>query len=202
MGRRSNTNGTGPSHIVEDEALLARQAAAGNPEAFTRIVERYQRPVYNLCLRYIGPSDAEDAAQETFIRAFVHRERFDPRRSLLPWLLTIARHLCIDRIRRVKNSPLSSGEGKISRDPGSSAEEHVACRQEIALLAEGLEELPEGQREAIALFHLDELSYQETAETLDVPVGTIMTWLYRGRAKLREYLQRAQNPRQAIEGGR
>jgi RNA polymerase sigma-70 factor (ECF subfamily) len=189
--------------LGDEESILVHRACAGDRQAFARLVERFQRPVFNLCYRYLPGPDAEDLAQETFVRAFVGRERFDPERPFLPWLLVIARHLCIDRLRARRLAPGSDGEVAALPDRLPSAEEAAAGRQELRLLARGLRELPEGQREAVALYHFEGLSYREMAESLDVPVGTVMTWLHRGRSRLRELLTReTQGGRTTLGDGR
>src|SRR5688572_12140520 len=85
------------------DAELAERAGRGDERAFTALVRRHERPVYALCCRYLGAADAADAAQETFVRAFTHLDRFDRSRPLLPWLFTIARRLCIDHQRARRN---------------------------------------------------------------------------------------------------
>lgn len=127
---------------------------------------------------------AEDLAQETFVRAFVHFERFDPERPLLPWLFAIARRLCLDLLRRdrvmveVETMP-------VVIDPAPSPERRAALKEQLSRLERALAELDEGQREAIILFHVEELSYRDIAAALEVPIGTVMTWLHRGRAQLK-----------------
>ena len=87
------------------ELVWVARAKQGNDEAFTRLVEAYQRPVYNLCYRMLDePEAAEDAAQETFLRAYQHLDRYDPQRPFATWLLSIAAHYCIDHRRRRKFS--------------------------------------------------------------------------------------------------
>jgi RNA polymerase sigma-70 factor (ECF subfamily) len=168
---------------------LARGATLGDPQAFTEIVQRYKGSVFGLCRRYVSEADAEDLAQETFVRAFVHRERFDSTRPLKPWLLTIARNLCIDRLRSHEQRHGAETDVIAIADRSAGAEQAVATRQELELLARGLEQLAEGPREAIALYHLEQLSYREMSEVLGVPIGTVMTWLYRGRKRLRELIR-------------
>jgi RNA polymerase sigma-70 factor (ECF subfamily) len=182
------------------EQDLVKRAIKGDARAFESIVVRYQKPIFNLCYRYLGASEAEDAAQETFIRAFVHKSRFEPEKPLLPWLITIARRLCIDRLRKSKRAPISDGDESTLPDPRPNAEDSASSKQEIELLSQGLGQLPEGQREAIALYHLNGLSYEETAGALDVPVGTVMTWLFRGRAKLKKIISEAHGFPRAVEG--
>ena len=82
------------------EPEVLNQVHQGNQDAFTQLVESYQRPVYNLCYRMLGdPNDAEDAAQETFLRVYKNIKRYDHKRSFSTWLLSIAAHLCIDQIQ-------------------------------------------------------------------------------------------------------
>jgi RNA polymerase sigma-70 factor (ECF subfamily) len=170
------------------DAELARRAGAGDERAFTTLVRRYERPVFALCCRYLGQADAADAAQETFVRAFTHLERFDHSRPLLPWLFTIARRLCIDHQRARKHEAQSD---RLPEGAASGIEAHVSAREELTLLARALGDLPEGSREALALFHLHDLSYKEIAEQLEVPMGTVMSWIHRGRDALRAALSDA-----------
>jgi RNA polymerase sigma-70 factor (ECF subfamily) len=168
------------------DAELAERAGAGDERAFTALVRRHERPVFALCCRYLGPADAADAAQETFVRAFTHLESFDRSRPLLPWLFTIARRLCIDHQRARRHEvPTTDRVAELEHAP---VEAHVAAREELALLGRALQDLPEGPREALALFHLHDLSYKEIAEQLEVPMGTVMTWIHRGRDALRAAL--------------
>jgi len=177
-----------PGRPANPEAELARQAREGDEPAFTLLVERYQGPVYGLCCRYLRGADAEDAAQDTFVRAFVHIRSFDPERPLRPWLLAIARRVCLDRLRKKAPTPEEEIERLAPPDPRPDAEQNMAAREELIRLQRALRALPEGQREAVALFHLHDMPYREIAKQLDVPIGTVMTWLHRGRAQLREIL--------------
>lgn len=141
------------------ELELARRARRGDLAAFDLLVLRFQRPVHRLCWRMLRSSNAEDLAQETFVRAFVHFDRFDPERPLLPWLLAIARRLCLDLLRREK--VMSRGEEMpVTIDSGPGPERQAS-------LKEGM-------------------SYRDIAATLEVPMGTVMTWLHRGRAQLKK----------------
>ncbi len=173
-----------------EESVLVHQACAGDPTAFSMLAERYQKPVYNLCYRYLPGPDAEDLAQETFVRAFVKRENFDTTKPFLPWLMVIARNLCIDRLRERKRERGTDTDISTVPDRLPSAEETAASREDLKTLARELKTLPEGQREAIALYHFDGLSYREMAQVMDTPVGTVMTWLHRGRSRLKELLGR------------
>ena len=177
-----------------DEADLVRSAQAGDADAFAALVRHYQKPVYAVCWRYLRGSDAQDAAQETFVRAFVHKQKIDPGRPLLPWLITIARRLCLDRIRKHTPELTHDPEGPIAVDPAPAADELAASREQLAQLRKGLLALSEGPREAISLYHLEGLSYRDIATSLGVPIGTVMTWIHRGRAELRKYLSPGGSP--------
>src|SRR5919206_3200938 len=122
------------------EAELAERAGGGDEWAFTVLVRRYQRPVFALCARYLGPADGAGAAQETFVRAFTHLERYDRTRPLLPWLFTIARRLCIDHQRARRHEAPSPERMPASAE--GSVEAHVSAREELALLARAFDRLP------------------------------------------------------------
>ena len=168
------------------ELDLARRARRGDAAAFDELVLRFQRPVLRFCWRLVR-SDAEDLAQDTFVRAFVHFERFDPERPVLPWLIAIARRLCLDVLRRRKVSTrletMPAGE-----PPTPSPEGEASFREQLSRLDRALADLDEGPREAIMLFHMEELSYRDIAAALEVPMGSVMTWLHRGRAQLKRAL--------------
>lgn len=172
-------------HDPQAELELARRAHHGDVAAFEQLVLRFQRPVHRLCWRMLRSSAAEDLAQETFVRAFVHFDRFDPERPLLPWLLAIARRLCLDLLRRERLMPTAM-ELPASIDPAPGPERQAALNEELSRLERALAGLDEGPREAILLFHLEGLSYRDIAAALEVPIGTVMTWLHRGRARLKK----------------
>ena len=134
--------------------------------------------------------DAEDLAQDTFVRAFVHFERFDPSRPLLPWLIAIARRLCLDVLRRRKVMIQADAMQQMAQY-APSPEREASLREELSRLERALAGLDEGPREAIVLFHIEAMSYRGIAAALEVPIGTVMTWLHRGRAQLKRALDRA-----------
>src|SRR5512139_3809024 len=119
--------------MIEGEFIAS--ALAGSTAAFTRLVEIYQNPIYNLCYRMLGdPGEAEDAAQEAFLRAFSQLHRYDPARSFKTWLYAIASHHCIDRLRRrrviwlgIDDEPLLTHPALLEPRPGP---EQMAVRRE------------------------------------------------------------------------
>lgn len=182
--------GPGPS----DEALAVR-ARRGDRHAFEALVRRHQRAVYGLALRMLGrPEDARDAAQEAFVKAWTHLGRYDEARRFEPWLLTIARNEVRDRLRR---RAVRGGDGPkdpeavLAQLPGSAPDPGAAVdrdRRRRALEA-ALLTLPPHYREVVVLHHIQGRSVKAIAEVLERPQGTIMTWLYRGRAALKKALE-------------
>ncbi|PYM93394.1 MAG: RNA polymerase subunit sigma-24 [Candidatus Rokuibacteriota bacterium] len=171
------------------EFELARRARRGDAAAFDELVLRFHRPVHRFCWRLLRSPDAEDLAQDTFVRAFVHFERFDPERPVLPWLIAIARRLCVDVLRRRKM--MTNVEVPVTSPPAPGPEGEASLREQLARLDRALADLDEGPREAIVLFHIEEMSYRDIAVALEVPIGTVMTWLHRGRARLKRTLEGA-----------
>ena len=171
------------SQISKDEQQMINAAFGGDRDAFGHLVTMYQTPVYSICWRYLKNEDARDAAQEVFIKAFVRREQYTTGRAALPWLMTIARNLCIDRLRTKRiETPIETCSEPRSLD--ATAEEKLVTRQSLSIIQQQMEKLPEGQREAILLHHVEGLAYKEISDVLGIPQGTVMTWLHRGRKTL------------------
>ena len=190
-----------------DETIWARAATGGDKVAFGRLVERHKTSVFGLCYRLLGgggaraaSDEARDAAQEAFVRAFTHLARFDARQPFGAWVLRIARNHCIDLLRRRRPTlalvPETRGED--GPEPGVAPElaDRFATTGEEAMqeqeaqrdLELAVARLPPRYREVIALFHQQHKSYAEIAATLQVPLGTVMTWLHRARKQLRVQL--------------
>jgi RNA polymerase sigma-70 factor (ECF subfamily) len=176
---------------VTEETVWVAQAQQGSDEAFTRLVETYQTHVYNLCYRMLGePESAEDAAQETFLRAFQHLHRYDSRRPFGTWLLSIAAHYCIDRLRRRKFSMTSidqdQDEGGVELpDRDAPNPESEALRNEQRLRMQGvLKHLDSLDRAAIVLRYWEDYSEAEIAATLNLTVSAVKSRLHRARREL------------------
>jgi RNA polymerase sigma-70 factor (ECF subfamily) len=170
------------------ELELARRARRGDAAAFDELVLRFRRPVHRFCWRLLRSPDAEDLAQDTFVRAFVHFERFDPERPVLPWLIAIARRLCLDLLRRRKVMARVETQ-PVTGPPARGPEGEASRREQLSRLERALDDLDEGPRVAIVLFHIEDMSYRDIAAALEVPMGTVMTWLHRGRAQLKRALE-------------
>ena len=167
-----------------------RQAQQGDDEAFTRLVEVYQKPVYNLCYRMMGePEAAEEAAQETFLRVYQNLIRYDGIRPFATWLLSIAAHHCIDRLRRQRfiSFSLDENEGEDAWLPDRTApdpEEETAKRLDEAHLHALLETLEPVQRSILVLHYWQGISEAEIAGILHLSAPAVRSRLHRARRVL------------------
>ena len=175
---------------MNDETAWVFQAQKGSDEAFTYLVETYQTPVYNLCYRMLGNAgSAEDAAQETFLRAYRHIRRYDPKRPFATWLLSIAAHYCIDRMRRKKLPSFSIDENEditfaIPDADALHPEKEVVQGEHRERIQDLLENLDTTDRAAIVMRYWYDFSEKEIAESLNLTVSAIKSRLHRARKKL------------------
>jgi len=177
---------------VNDELTWVIQAQQGSDEAFTKLVEEHQTHVYNLCYRMLGePEAAEDAAQESFLRAYQNLQRYDRNRPFATWLLSIAAHYCIDKLRRRKLSVFSldeeNDEGMAFEiaDPASpNPEAESVKREERDRLHVLLKDLDATDRAAIVLRYWNDYSEIEIAESLNLTVSAVKSRLHRARRAL------------------
>jgi RNA polymerase sigma-70 factor (ECF subfamily) len=177
-----------------------KQAQKGDDLAFSRLVEAYQKPVYNLCYRMLGNArDAEDAAQETFIRAYKAIRRYDTARRFSTWLLTIASNYCIDQHRRRKLPTFSYDALETPNLPskGKGMESMLMQGEYEDEVAELLNQLNPKDRSAIILRYWYEYSYDEIATSLELSVSAVKSRLHRARKDLAEaWLLAEQKPSQ------
>ncbi len=170
------------------ERAWAVAAQQGDSTAFMYIVDAYQRPVYNLCYRMLGDSvEAEDAAQETFLRAYTKIKSYNPGRKFSSWLLSIASHYCIDRLRQRRHQIISWDDLPPWRwIPATGPQpEDVALNHEAhKSVHDMLDALPADYRAATILRYWYEMSYEEIAQTLNTSVSAIKSRLFRARQML------------------
>ena len=172
---------------TERELLLCAQN--GDQQAFAQIVQSYQRPVYNLCYRMLGnQQEAEDATQETFIRAYTNLDRFNPDRKFLNWVLTIASNHCVDRLRkrRINWSSLEE-EPYIERVPMPEvADPHRSAEQKETAdhIQQLIDQLSPDYRTPVILLYWYGYSYEEIAETMGLSVSAVKSRLHRARKQL------------------
>jgi len=195
------------------DAELAVQAAAGSADAFHEIVRRFERPVLSLIVRMVrDPTVAEDLAQETFVKAYRHLDRYDPRRKLASWLFKIAHNTTFDHLRRKhpETVPLEAEDGDeetwevLAAPEITEPDRLVESAEAMAALEEALGTLAPRYREILLLRFREGLSYQEVADVIGVPMGTMKIQLHRARKALAaELLKRGfEVPGQACEGAK
>lgn len=171
-----------------DDELLVEQIKKGNQGTFYRLVQRYQGTVYSLCYRMAGDAqEAEDLAQEAFLRFYRTLNSFQPGARLRPWLHKITANVCLDalRKRRVATLPLDElmeGENHPSTPHRDELpEDAYLCSETQRDVQSALLQLPGEYRVVLVLRYLEDLSYQEIAEVLDVPLTTVETRLFRAK---------------------
>jgi RNA polymerase sigma-70 factor (ECF subfamily) len=192
---------------LNEESIWLEQARQGDKVAFGKLIEAYQGPVYNLAYRMLSNSgEAEEAAQEAFIRAFTRLESYNPAHKFSTWLLSITSNYCIDQLRKRRALLLSIDEPlpphpALSADQEKRPESQLIMNEQQAMVQSLLEELAPDYRQAVVLRYWHELSYEEIAEMMDTTVSAIKSRLFRARKQLAEVaLETGLNPmEQAME---
>jgi RNA polymerase sigma-70 factor (ECF subfamily) len=180
--------------VNENESLWLVRAQQGDSEAFTSLVEMYQRPVYNLCYRMLGnANDAEDAAQETFLRAYKSMQRYDRKRSFATWVLSIASHYCIDQLRKRRFTTFSLDDEERSwMEPPSKEpdpEMAMSMQEKQVHIQALLGKLSPKDRAAIVMRYWYDFSYDEISEALSLSVSAVKSRLHRARRELGSLFQ-------------
>ena len=177
---------------VDEEQVWLDQARRGDKAAFGKIIEAYQRPVYNLAYRMLSNSgEAEEAAQEAFIRAYTRLDSYNPNHKFSTWLLSITSNYCIDLIRKRRAVLLSIDEPlpphpSLMSERASGPEPQIMQNEQEEMVQRLLAELAPEYREAVVLRYWYELSYDEIAEMMDTTVSAIKSRLFRARRQLAE----------------
>lgn len=169
------------------ETQWLEQAIQGDADAFGRLVEAYQVAVYNLCYRMLGdPFEAEDAAQETFLRTYRSLGRYDASRPFSTWILSIAAHHCIDLIRRRRMAaiPIEALPYEELRGPSPDPEASVSGGEERRRVQSLLATLNPTDRAAIVMYYWYDFSYEEIARALDLTLSAVKSRLHRARREL------------------
>lgn len=173
--------------MLNTESSWLAQAIKGDCDAFTMLVEAYQRPVFNLCYRMLcNAEDAEDAAQETFLRAYVAIKRYDSNRPFGTWLLSIAAHYCIDQIRKRRMAMVSIEDLPYLELPDDcpGPEITLSRREEQIRIQCILKELNAIDRAAVVMYYWYDFSYDEIAEILSLTLSAVKSRLHRARREL------------------
>ena len=168
--------------MANDLAVLVDQCLDGNQIALREFVDRFRGQVFGLCYRMLGQKeDAEDATQETMIRVVKNLHRWDPDRAIEPWLFTIAGNRCRTKLAKRVSRPSNLTLEHPVADTRAVSEEVELLSEEIQLALQGLRE---NYRKAFRLFHEQELCYADIATELEIPLGTVKTWVHRARREL------------------
>lgn len=180
---------------MSDPMLIEWVNAAidGDQDAFAELVYTFQDAVYNLCYRMLGErSEAEDATQEAFLRAYLNLQRYDQNRSFKTWILSIASNHCIDRIRKRRmvlmsiDEPLPATLSLASDDP--LPERVTELNERSQQVQDLIDQLPEDYRLAVVLRYWYDYSYAEIAEVMETTESAIKSRLFRARKMLGEYI--------------
>jgi RNA polymerase sigma-70 factor (ECF subfamily) len=183
---------------------LIERCLQGDQQAWEAIVRQHWRKVFNVAYKFVGKHDeAEDLTQDIFLKIFKSLETFDRRANFQTWLISVSRNLCIDHYRSVRKeretidrdvdpSDLSPASHEVS--PYAALEQ----RDRVVLLKDAMEQLPETLRTAVLLRDIQELTYQEIADKLHLPEGTVKSRINRGRTELARQIQKLRDQQDAI----
>ncbi len=187
------------SLVKHEDAELVARARTGDERAYRALLERYERPVFTICLRMVRDRElAADLAQDAFIKVFSMLDRYDRRYAFSSWLFKITSNLCIDHLRRRRvetvpmDDPIAGEDGDIRRQyaaDGPDPHQQAERSERMAMLEEAIAELPEHYRVILLLRHQEHLAYEEIARVLDVPLGTVKARIHRAREALRRILE-------------
>ena len=170
-----------------DDSTLVQRCLAGDTEAFAELVDRYQRPLFNMALRLLRDrEEARDATQNAFVKAWQHLDQFDPQRRFFSWLYRIGLNESLSRAARRKHLvPLDEQFADRAASPAERAE----CGERQRLVGRAVDGLSREHREVIVLRHWLDLSYDEIAEAIHVPAKTVKSRLFSARVRLAELLR-------------
>ena len=175
---------------------LIERCLRGNQQAWESIVRQHWRKVFNVAYKFVGKHDeAEDLTQDIFLKVFKSLDTFDRRANFQTWLISVSRNLCIDHYRSVRKERETIDRAV---DPGqltpasSDAGPHAILEQRdrVVLLREAMQGLPDTLRTAVLLRDIQELTYQEIADRLALPEGTVKSRINRGRTELARQIRR------------
>lgn len=173
--------------MQEVETDWLNLAQRGDTDAFAMLVEAYQVAVYNLCFRMLGNHfEAEDASQETFMRAYKYIKTYDKKRSFSTWILSIAAHYCIDQLRkkRLNITHFEDNPYQELPDPGPNPEVSLSDSEQQKRIRTLLTVLSDTDRAAVIMFYWYEFSYEEIAAALNLSISAVKSRLHRARTKL------------------
>lgn len=164
----------------------------GDLEAYGKVIRAHQDGVFNVCLRVLGnPQEAEDLAQEAFLRAYRNIHQYDPDRPFGPWVRTLAANLCYNHLKKARLEWVTLEDERNSKlnHPLRNPEALLELSEKHQRIYQKIWQLPDNQRVALELRHFQDLSYQEIARAMNAPLNTVRSHLYRARQSLAELLE-------------
>jgi RNA polymerase sigma-70 factor (ECF subfamily) len=184
--------------VREEDIQLVARARSGDERAFRALLRKYERGVFSICLRMVrNREEAADLSQESFIKVFASLDRYNPAYAFSSWLFKITSNLCIDHLRKRRidtrgmDDPIDGEGGEIQRQyvaPDPNPEEVFSRRERTGQLEAAIAALPEHYRIMLVLRHQEDLSYEEIADTLSIPLGTVKARIHRAREMLKGLL--------------
>lgn len=176
-----------PTTTPDAQRGLERRFAAGEADAIREVYAQYAGAVFTVVLSRLGDRRlAEEAVQDVFVKAWRSRARFDPRRSLSPWLYEIARHAAADVARREDRRPRTTGLSSVVLAQGDA--DAIVDAWEAWQVRCALRDLPRAERELVRLVHYDGMTHEQIAALLTIPLGTVKSRLYRAHRRLAAWL--------------
>ena len=185
-----------PAASPDAVETLIQRCLQGDQHAWDLIVRQYWRKVFNVAYKFVGKHDeAEDLTQDTFLKLFKSLDTFDRRANFQTWLISVSRNLCIDHYRSVRKEreTIDRGVDAAELAPASPDAGPIAAleqRDRVVLLRQAMAALPETLRTAVLLRDIQELSYQEIADKLRLPEGTVKSRINRGRTELARQIRK------------
>jgi len=169
---------------------LLKRLAEGDQQAFTEIIKKYRNKALNFAYRYLGNlEEAEDAAQDCFVRIYSHSAYFDSERRFEPWFYQILANCCRDRIRKKRRFTVLLDRLKFDKENNAVETGCLQASTEISQFAQALQQLSPSRREILILRFDEDLSYEEIAQTLGISIGTVMSRLHRAKKDLAKALK-------------
>ena len=196
----SSSSGSASS---KEDLTWIEAAQNGDSNSYGKLVDKYSKPLYFHIVKIVhSPDMVEDLVQDIFMKAFDNIDSYNREYAFSTWLYRIATNHSIDFLRKKKlktfslDRPVQGKEGEMSMelpDHDSATDQEVIQKQRRSIIVEAIDSLPERYRQVIQMRHMEEKSYQEISETLDLPLGTIKAHLFRARELLNKYLKSKRN---------
>ncbi|WP_192929630.1 RNA polymerase sigma factor [Alkaliphilus serpentinus] len=176
--------------MQDTDYSIVQRILEGDSNAFSEIVNNYKKAVFSLCYRMVhNQEEAEDLAQEVFIKAYNHLSKYNPQFKFSTWILKIATNTTIDFVRKKKVETLPLDEEISTKQEGASAEIIFFHKENKKTIEDAIKALPIEYRSLIVLFHQNGLSYNEISEHLNIPLSKVKNRLHRARSILKDTLQ-------------